>query len=138
MLLRSAGGGAALTVAFLVFAVGCSGNQSSVVTGTVRVDGELVDRGSITFIPADGMGQTAGGEIKKGKYVATKVSAGTMKVKVTADKVAGTKKLYDGPDSPVQNTYVNILENKYNSPETELRFEVKPGRNEKDWDLSSE
>jgi hypothetical protein len=91
---------------------------------------------SISFVPADGQGPTAGSEIKDGKYVVSKVPAGTMLVQIRYAKATGKKKLYDTPDSPTRDTFTEVLPRKYND-ETELRLEVQPGKNEKNWELST-
>jgi hypothetical protein len=128
---------AAAFVCFLVSAVvvGCNNDNMADVTGTVAVDGKPVAKGSIGFIPADGKAQTAGAEIKDGKYSA-RVPIGNSKIEIRVPKVVGKKKLYDTPDSPVQDLMAETLPEKYNE-KTELTFEVKPGTNEKNWELST-
>jgi hypothetical protein len=135
MLIRSIGRVAVLAVALFVLLAGCSNNRMAQVTGTVSLDGQPIDKGSISFIPADGKGATAGSEIKDGKYNVSKVSPGTMLVQIRYAKVSGTKKLYDAPGSKTRDTYTEVLPKKYND-DTELRFDVQPGRNEKNWELS--
>ncbi len=105
------------------------------VSGVVMVDGKPAATGAIAFIPVDGKSPTAGAEIKDGKYTA-KVPFGTAKVEVRVPKVVDKRKLYDTPDSPWQPVMVEVLPPKYND-ESELRFEVKPGMNQKDWNLKS-
>jgi hypothetical protein len=134
MLTRFLGRGP-LLAAVAVLLAGCSDNHTAVVTGTVRVDGEPLEKGSISFVPVDGQGVTAGGEILDGKYTVAKASPGTMAVQIRYPQVAGTKKLYDTPESPIRNVFREVLPAKYND-RTELRLEVQPGNNEKDWDLS--
>jgi hypothetical protein len=128
-------GPAALAAALSLLLAGCSDSQTAAVTGTVRVDGQPLEKGSISFVPADGKGVTAGGEIIDGKYNVSKVSPGTMLVQIHYPKVAGKKKLYDTPDSPTRDVFREVLPLKYND-RTELRLEVQPGNNEKDWELS--
>jgi hypothetical protein len=118
----------------LVFLVGCSDNQTAEVAGTVTVDGQPAEKGAISFIPADGKGPTAGGEITAGKYIAKNVPIGTATVQIRVSKVMGKKKLYNTPESPYQDWYGEALPKKFNDA-TELRFDVKPGNNEKNWDL---
>jgi hypothetical protein len=113
---------------------GCEDSKVAEVTGTVTVDGEPVAAGSITFFPADGQAPTAGTQITDGKYTA-KVPIGVMKVSISYPKVAGTKKLYPTPDSPVGTLWKEGLPAKYNE-QSELTFEVKPGKNTKDWELA--
>jgi len=136
MLIRSVGRVALLAIALFVLLAGCSGNRTAQVTGTVSVDGRPLEKGSISFIPADGKGATAGSEIKDGKYTVSKVSPGTVMVQIRYPKVTGKTKLYDTPDSPTRDTLTEGLPKKYND-NTELRFDVQPGKNEKDWELST-
>ena len=52
----------------LLWLAGCSGNEAE-VSGTVRLDGELIQEGSINFIPVEGTkGPGVGAVIKDGKY----------------------------------------------------------------------
>lgn len=127
--------GGAVLVALLALA-GCnSGPTMGDVRGTVLVDGKPAEGGGITFEPADGNGQTAGGEIHNGQY-ATQVPVGAAKVRISVAKVVGRKKVYDTPDSPIMPITVEALPARYNE-QTELELEVKPGLNQKDWDLKS-
>lgn len=121
---------------FLVFlSAGCSDKRIARVRGTIKVDGKVIERGTISFIPVDGMGTTAGGEIKDGKYNVLNVSTGTMKVQIRCPKVTGQKLLYeDGPNSRVRPTSSETIPKKYND-ETELRLELTSGETLKDWDL---
>jgi hypothetical protein len=133
MRVRHAGRVAALSVALTVL-IGCGGGDGMAdVTGTVTIDGTPAEKGSVTFLPADGKSATAGGEIVNGKYSA-RVPLGTSKVQIRVPKVAGKKKLYNTPDSPMQDILEEVLPAKYND-KTELTFEVKAGKNEKNWEL---
>ena len=68
--------------------VGC-GEKIATVTGTVTYNGELVEKGSISFRPIDGTGQSFGARIIDGKYTAAdRVTPGTKLV-----VVFGTKKI---------------------------------------------
>jgi hypothetical protein len=116
---------------------GCSDRHKNEVFGTVKVDGKLVEKGSITFISADGSGGTSGGDIKGGKYRVADVPAGSMKVQIRVPEVVGQKKLYDTDESKVRNVYRETLPKKFND-QTELVLEVRSGKNPKDWELSTE
>lgn len=113
---------------------GC-GPESNVafISGTISIDGKPTQSGSISFVPVNGQGPTAGTEIKEGKY-ASQAAIGQCKVEVRVSKVVGKKKLYDTPDSPVQDLMEEVLPSKFNEA-TELRIEIKKGTNSKDWDL---
>jgi hypothetical protein len=133
---RTSGGTGVILAVGLWAAAGCStGPPVAELSGTVSVDGQPPARGAITFIPIDGKGQTAGCEIKDGKYAA-KLGVGTFKVEIRVPKVVGRKKLYDTPDSPIQDLLEEVLPARYNSA-SELKIEVNAGKNEKDWDLKS-
>jgi hypothetical protein len=124
------------SIACLLFALlfaGCSGETEGTVSGTVRVDGVPVEKGAITFIPADGKTSTSGGEIKDGRY-SVHVPVGKMKVSISVPKETRKKKLYPTPDSPEMAMYDESLPARYNS-KTELDLDVKSGKNPKDWDL---
>jgi hypothetical protein len=136
MLIRSVGRVAVLAIALSALLVGCSDNRTAEVSGTVNVDGQPVEQGSISFIPAEGKGVTSGSDIKDGKYSVAKASTGSSKIQIRVPKVTGKKKLYDAPDSPTRDTFSEALPKKYND-DTELRFDVQPGKNEKSWDLST-
>lgn len=120
----------------VVLTIGCGPeSKMTTVTGTVMVDGKLADQGSISFIPVDGMTPTAGAVIEKGKY-SSEAPIGESKVEIRIPKVVGKKKLYDTPDSPLQDIMEEVLPPKYNE-QTELRFKGEKGKNEKNWELST-
>jgi hypothetical protein len=61
-----------------------------------------------------------------------------MKVSLSKEKIVGYKKLYNTPDSPQRPVTAEALPAKYSDTDkTELRLDVKPGRNQKDWDVQS-
>lgn len=116
--------------------MGCGdGSSLPKVSGSVSVDGQPVDKGSISFIPVVGQGPTTGAEILAGKYTSL-APLGESKVEIRVPRVVGKKKLYDTADSPVQDVMEELLPAKYNE-KTDLRFESKLGRNEKNWDLTT-
>lgn len=105
------------------------------VSGQVLVDGKPAERGSVAFAPVNGDGPTAGAEIQAGRYTAM-VALGKNKVEIRVPKVVGSQKLYDTPDSPVQDILEEILPAKYND-QTELEIDVERGKNSKDWEVST-
>lgn len=117
----------------LLALTGCGGEQT--VSGTVKVDGKPLPEGNIMFSPVDGKSATAGGSIKDGEY-SVKVPVGVMRVSISAPKVIGKKKLYNTPDSPLRDVTAEALPAKYNE-KTELKLDVKPGLNDKDFELQS-
>jgi hypothetical protein len=118
----------------------CGDNKTATVKGTVTFDGKPIESGSINFVPVDGTkAGTAGTTIKNGQY-SLSVPIGLMRVQIGGVlKVVGRKKAYDTPESKEVPIYEESIPRKYsNQEETELEFEVKPGVNEKKWDLKSE
>jgi hypothetical protein len=132
--LRFAPRAAALAVLTLV-GCGDDGPATGEVTGTVKVNGQVPAAGSsINFIPADGKSPTAGALIEDGKY-AVRVAVGTAKVEIRVPRpVAKPGRKSEGP-GPGGDVIEESLPPRYND-ETELTFEVKKGKNEKDWDLT--
>jgi len=116
---------------------GCNKNKVDTirVTGTVTLDGQPVEQGAIKFYAEDGQSPGGGGSIKDGTYVAN-VPPGKKKVLINGQKVVGTEKLYDTPDSPTRDKLEQITppiyNSLYNSPLTadvsketkELNFEL--------------
>jgi hypothetical protein len=82
-------GFAACGLALTACLVGCgrSGGLTA-VSGTVTYDGKALEKGLISFVPADGNGPTAAAPITDGKY-AVKVAPGKKLVKVEAYQVTG-------------------------------------------------
>jgi hypothetical protein len=120
----------------LVYVVGCApATKTGHLSGKVELDGKPLDNASITFKPVDGKSPTAGATVKAGLYSAD-VPVGKMKVVINQGKVVGKKKAYNTPDSPEVPITQEALPAKYNT-KTELEFDVQPGKNEKDFILSS-
>lgn len=114
---------------------GCGAPEGD-VRGTVKYDGKLIEDGSIRFEAVDGKSKTTGGNIKAGQY-AVRVPVGEMKVTISGAKGTGTKKkLYENKDEYVELKGELLPEKYSDSQKTELRLSVKPGANDKDWDLS--
>ena len=101
-----------------ILIAGCEKPNVGVVTGTITVDGSPAKSGSIAFFPGNGKSSTAGAEIVDGQYTAN-VPLGTAKVEIRVPKVVGQKKLYETPDSPMQQILAESLPPKYNDA-TEL------------------
>jgi hypothetical protein len=72
-----------VAASLLVFA-GC-GNSTS-VSGHVNFDGKAVGNGSITFLPADGLGPVAGGPINDGQYEIAVLAPGKKIVQIIGVK----------------------------------------------------
>src|SRR5262249_31875677 len=127
--------GAAGLLAAVLFVVGCGGSKTGEVTGAGTIDGQTPPVGSsITFIPTDGNGPSAGGTLQDGKYTAP-VSVRMGKGPIPAPEPAA-RKTQAGPGGGGERVVGSLLPAKYND-NTELTFEVKPGRQEKNWELST-
>ena len=74
---------AAASAAGLLAVAGCGGGSTS-ASGNVTYDGRPVERGAITFLPADGRGPAAGAEIRDGRYQADDLGPGTKVVQIEA------------------------------------------------------
>ena len=135
MRIRSAGLVTGLGLLLGVLA-GCSKDDTAEVSGVVKVDGTPAEKGSISFFAVNGTAPTAGAEIKAGGKYTAKVPYGMTKVEVRIPKVVGKKKLYDTPQSPVQDVLAESLPVKYNT-KTELTYDSKPGQHEQNWDLTT-
>jgi hypothetical protein len=72
----------ALTGCILLAATGCE--SSTGASGTVTYDGRPVEKGTITFLPADGQGPAAGGEIRDGQYRVDDLTPGAKIVQIEA------------------------------------------------------
>ena len=97
----------ALSAAVLAAALsGCS--SQATVKGTVRFDGQPVENGGITFIPAGAGGQKAGAEIRNGTYEIPRDRApapGKYKVEVTWNKKTGKQVTVPGdPGNKIDET----------------------------------
>jgi len=90
-----------LVVAALGMCLGCSANLAT-VQGNVTFDGQPVEKGSIIFEPADGVGPVAGGTIENGKYRLDwegGLVPGKMIVRISAGRPTG-RKIKAGPPAP--------------------------------------
>ncbi len=115
----------------LVGLAGCGGGsigpEMVVVAGQVVFDGQPLETGSISFIPSDGQGPTAGAEIVKGQYK-TSVTPGPKRVEIRSTKVVGQRKTYeDMPDSPTVDVVEELIPPRYNA-ESDLQHSVAKGK----------
>ncbi len=51
-----------------LFTLGCGGDGKHLITGTVTYDGQLVEKGQISFLPVAGDGAPEGSPIVDGKF----------------------------------------------------------------------
>jgi hypothetical protein len=116
-----------------------SGPRTAEVSGTVRLDGQLVEEGSIQFIPVDGTsGPSAGAIIKKGKYQIDSKNGATVgknRVELRAFKETDvTVPDPTGPSGSKTKQRVPAFPPEYNEQSTLVK-EVKSGSNTIDFDV---
>jgi hypothetical protein len=129
--------GLVVLVTLVLGLLGC-GSSLTEVSGTVTVDGTPVEKGTISFYPADGKSHTTGGDITKGQY-AVKVPAGAMRVQISVGKITGYKDLYEsGKEAKKYPVTEEVLPDKFSDMlKTELMLDVSGGSMHKDWNLST-
>jgi len=124
--------------AVVLLVAGCSGNKAE-VSGTVLLNGEPIEEGSINFIPVEGTtGPGAGAVIKDGKYYiprSTGVTVGKNRVELRAFKKS-TRKVRDpnGPPGAMTEARDPAFPPEYNDNST-LTKEVRQGSNTIDFDI---
>jgi hypothetical protein len=132
---------AAFVVAALL-AVGCADKNANVrgsVTGRVTLDGSPLAKGAITFEPTAGTrGPAAGGEIVNGRIdipVAKGPAIGNNIVRVTAPQPTG-RQVPGGTTGELVDEIAETVPKRYNTATT-LQAEIKKGRNEINFDLTT-
>jgi hypothetical protein len=114
---------------------GCD-RAPATVRGEVIVDGKPLQRGYISYVPADEDGGVpATADVQNGTYE-LRTFPGNKRVQISAPVVVGTHREYDSPDAALVEITEESLPEWYNS-KTELTFEVQPGRNTKNWSVES-
>jgi hypothetical protein len=133
------GRGVAIGLVLIGLSGGC-GDGKVRLRGTVTYEGKPVERGIITFDPADGQGPNTGGEIVQGTYhltTNTGVLPGKKIVRIRAFRATG-RRIEAGPPAP-PGTLVDEIEAyipaRYNDQST-LTVEIIAGKeNEIDFNL---
>jgi hypothetical protein len=125
------------TVTILVTLVlGCRQDSSqATIGGNVTLDGQPIKQGVIRFVPADGGSATADAPIRDGVYTAA-APVGEKRVEITAPKVVGSRKMYEGPGTPAIDVVEEMLPARYNVQST-LTLTAVPGDQSKDFELQS-
>lgn len=119
-------------------ALGCghSGPERASVSGTIRVDGQPFEEGSINFIPVDG-GPTAGAAIEKGEYDIDRALGpivGKNRIEVRGNRKSGRKMPNPFNRSEMIDELVDAIPEEYNTKSTLIR-DIKPGHNDFSFDL---
>jgi hypothetical protein len=124
---------AAFAVGPTLLTAGC-GPSTGTITGAVTVDGKPVEKGVISFIPADSTkAQPITVDITAGKYSA-QTQTGPKIVQISAPVVTGRRPEYNGPGAPLIDITEESIPAQYNSDST-LKLDITPGANTKDWAL---
>ena len=132
-----------LIIAVITLALAaCSSSDSgrSRVQGAVSYGGEAVDEGGIAFIPEGGGASQvrATGEIRDGNYDLDSSRGpypGKYRVEIFWYKKTG-RQIASPSGKAFKNETKQVIPAKYNY-KTELKVDVKPGRNTFDFDLKS-
>ncbi len=115
-------------IAASIVLTGCGGERRYTVSGSVSYQGEAIQDGTISFVPADTSLSPDGAAIVAGQY-SCKVRAGKHTVKIAAVKVLPPRK---GEDPTIIN-YKDLVPAKYNNNST-LSVEIK-GSQKEDFNL---
>lgn len=119
---------------------GCGGRAESSVSGVATLNGTAIDHGQVVFVPTTGNGgQGASGQIQSDGSYSIQVGqtgglpAGNYKV-VVVSRAPSVADASGGPPTPGKL----LTPERYGQAQTtNLQFEVEPGRNTIDLELSS-
>ena len=119
------------------FLTGCGADDGMItITGTVTLDGEPVQDGSISLMPVSG-GSMGGGLIEDGYYTA-KSSPGEMAVQIHAHKmVQKPNPTREEIERGLAEDRVSIIPAVYNR-QSKLRISVAPDQNNFEFDLTKD
>jgi hypothetical protein len=126
----------------LIATAGCGGGNRAAVRGKVTLDGQPVETGLISFIPAKGTkSPSAGAAIARGEYEVQGDNLpvpGSYRVEIKAQKKTGKKVPVGSPAPPgtMADETVEAIPARYNTKST-LREELKAGPNVLNFDLVS-
>lgn len=131
---------AALALLCLLTLTGCQGNaNNATVEGSVLVDGDLANSGTVVFNPADGKGSIASGQIFKNGNYSVGIGKGDLSKPVASSLPSGDYVVTVSITGPSTGTVgeggppmagASLIAAKYNSTSTtDLKFTVKPGKN---------
>jgi hypothetical protein len=122
--------------------IGCNvrSENRATIGGEVKLDGRPIERGSIQFLPMQGVaGSIANGEIVQGRYQMsgkTGPAIGWNRVEINAARKTGRMVPKPYPKRGATEEAVEAVAPSYNSAST-LKFEVQPGENHADFDVAS-
>jgi hypothetical protein len=126
----------------LLSCMGCGRGHPNLATisGKVKLDGQPVQQGSIQFLPMQGVeGSIANGEIVEGRYrISGKAgpAIGWNRVEISSSRKTGRLVPEPYPKHGTREETVEAVAPRFNSAST-LKFEVKPGENTADFEVTS-
>jgi hypothetical protein len=121
----------------LAGAGGCSADTGKgTVRGEVTLDGQPLKDGRIWFVPEDNQSPPVDTAIVDGRFRLA-MPVGPKRVRISASKVVGKRRMYDTPNSPVVDEIKELLPARYND-RSELTMTVQPGVQDKRFDLKSQ
>jgi hypothetical protein len=129
--------GGLLVVGCVALALWSLPGSEPTVTGTVRLDGQLLSKGSIALEPIHGTpGPGGGGGIdKEGKYeIKQGLRPGRYRVVIRSTVTLHRKVLNPTIPSELVDEEVSVIPEQYNSRST-LEVDVRPGSNVLNFDL---
>src|SRR5262245_13602942 len=127
--------------AVLLGLLGCGDPQKAEVSGTVQLDGQPIEEGSIQFIPVEGTtGPSAGGTITNGQYHIPRdkgVTVGKNRVELRAFKKTG-RKVQDptGPPGTLADERIQAFPPEFNDKSTVVK-DVRTGSNTIHFDVQT-
>ena len=118
---------------------GCSGNMGAQVSGTVTLDDKPLTTGNVAFVPAGGTGTISYGQVDAaGKYTINTATAEGLPPGNYSVTVISTEPL-PATAGEVEITPKVLTPAKYSDASTtDLKIEVKPGKNDIPLKLSSQ
>lgn len=101
--------------------------------GQVTLDGNIIKQGSVRLASVDGQMPTGGGVIKDGSFNC-RLPVATYRVEFSA--VEAPANIPVSRDSDAEYTVTQLIPEKYNK-KSELTWEVAPGLNERQFNLTT-
>lgn len=114
-----------------------SGPARAAVSGKVIFGGELITNGAIALIPENETSRRSGGKIQDGLYSISEPNGpnlGKYRVEIRWPKPTGAK--VKDSDSGVEIDEMKEAVPARFNVNSELAIEIKPGLNEKNWELT--
>jgi hypothetical protein len=125
---------------FLTLGCGPAGPERASVSGQVTLDGQAIEQGTISFLPAEGnAGPSAGSAITNGRYDIRKANGpvlGKARVELRAWRKTGRQIPNPMSEGALMDEKVEAFPAQFNDESTLLR-EIKSGHNSFDFELES-